>query len=99
MARVREHGNGKLEEALATLLQTQAIFVQNQAEFAAQKVESDKRIARMEKDFADFRRETAERFERIEAILIEHNRILKALPDMLREKIGFKVPETAPSEK
>jgi hypothetical protein len=41
----------------------------------------------------------AERFSRIEALLLEHNRILEehsrilqALPDTIREKIGFKAP-------
>ena len=33
-----------------------------------------------------------QRFARIEALLMEHNRILQALPDAIREKIGFKPP-------
>ena len=37
-------------------------------------------------------RVNTERFARIEALLIEHNRILQALPDTIRDKIGFKAP-------
>ena len=39
-------------------------------------------------------RTNAERFARIEAILMEHSRILRALPDAIRERIGFKVSRT-----
>jgi hypothetical protein len=87
---------------MATLLQNQATFVQNQAAFLAQKAEADRRLAESE-------RAIAERFARIEAILLEHSRILadhtqiltefsrilQALPDAIREKIGFKVAEQA----
>jgi hypothetical protein len=82
-----------LEEAMATLLQTQASFL-------AQMAEIDRRIAETE-------RINSERFARIETILLDHgriladhsrvladhSRILQALPDAIREKIGFKVPE------
>jgi hypothetical protein len=99
MARARTEGNGRLEEAIAILLQNQATFVQNQAAFLA-------RIAEMD-------RVSSERFARIEALLLEHSRILaehgriltehtriladhtrilQALPDAVRDKIGFKVP-------
>jgi hypothetical protein len=56
-------------------------------------------MARSQHDAAEFRRRTEEwqrradeRFARIEAILLEHGRILQALPDAVREKIGFKSP-------
>jgi hypothetical protein len=103
MARARETKNGRLEDALtslvqsraalnqaqatlslahATLVQTQASLVQNQAAFVAL-------IAEMKAD-AD------RRFSRIEAILLEHSRILQhhsevleRLPDAVRDKIGF----------
>jgi hypothetical protein len=35
-------------------------------------------------------RVNSERFARIESLLMEHSRILRALPDAIREKIGFK---------
>lgn len=81
----RSKANGRLEEALAVLIQNQAAFLS--------------RIAEMD-------RLAAERFGRIEALLLEHNRILQehsrilqehsrilqALADAIREKIGFKAP-------
>ncbi|MBM4068718.1 MAG: hypothetical protein FJ271_07205 [Planctomycetes bacterium] len=78
-------GNGKLEEAMAMLIQNQAAFIG--------------RLSEMD-------RINAERFGRIESTLIEHShvlaehgrvlaevlRMLQALPDTIREKIGFKPP-------
>ena len=78
MARAKNAGNGRLEEALATL-------IQNQATFLARMSEIDARVADMD-------RINSERFARIEALLLEHNRILQALPDAIRDKIGFKAP-------
>jgi hypothetical protein len=78
MARAKSNGD-RLDEAMALL-------IQNQAAFVAQMRENDMRVAEIE-------RESKERFARIEALLIEHNRILERLPDTLREKIGFKVTE------
>jgi len=78
MARSKNAGNGRLEEALATL-------IQNQASFLTRMSEIDLRVADMD-------RVNSERFARIEALLIEHNRILQALPDAIRDKIGFKAP-------
>jgi len=83
MARAKNAGNGRLEEALATLLQNQAVLVQNQTAFLARVSEIDARVAEIE-------RINQERFARIEALLLEHNRILQALPDAIRDKIGFK---------
>lgn len=83
MARAKSAGNGRLDDALATLIQNQATLVQNQAAFVARMSEIDARVADMD-------RINSERFARIEALLLEHNRILMALPDAIREKIGFK---------
>src|SRR5438105_2140213 len=91
MARTKNPGNGRLEDALATLIQNQATLVQNQASFVARMSEIDARVAEMD-------RINSERFARIEALLIEHSRILKALPDAIRDKIGFKSPESRPAE-
>jgi hypothetical protein len=85
MARAKEQGNGRLEEAMAVLLQNTATLVQTQAAFVASMAENNRRWAESERNIM-------ERFSRVEAILIEHNRILQALPDAIREKIGFKVP-------
>jgi len=78
MARTKSDGNGRLEDALATL-------IQNQASFLARMSEIDSRVADMDRINSD-------RFARIEALLLEHNRILQALPDVMREKIVFKPP-------
>jgi hypothetical protein len=78
MARAKSAGDGRLEEALA-------ILIQNQAAFVARIAEIDARVAEMN-------RVNSERFARIEALLLEHSRILKALPDVIRDKIGFKPP-------
>jgi hypothetical protein len=92
MARAKDQGNGRLEEAMTNLLQNQAILVQNQAAFLARAAEMDQRFAESERHFKEQFSRIEERFSRIEAILLEHNRILQALPDAIREKIGFKPP-------
>ena len=105
MARARNQRNGRLEEAMATLLQKQSNLVQNQALFLAQVAEMnhwfDERFARIDDRFARIDERLArmdERFAQLEAILLqhsqilnEHTRILQALPEAVREKIGFKV--------
>jgi hypothetical protein len=97
MARAKEQSNGRLEEAMRNMLlsmtelgQAQASLIQNQAAFLAQMSEISYRFA--------------ERFARIEAILLEHSqilaehsRILQALPEAIREKIGFRTPELPPA--
>jgi uncharacterized protein involved in exopolysaccharide biosynthesis len=99
MARAKSDGNGRLEEALATLLQNQAALVQNQTAFVARIAEIDSRVAETNARvaettarIAEMDRVNAERFARIVALLLEHNRILEALPDTIRDKIGFKPP-------
>jgi hypothetical protein len=92
MARAKGPGNGRLEEALATLIQNQATLVQNQAAFVARMSEIDARVAEMDRINAERFARIEERFARIEALLLEHNRILQALPDAIREKTGFKAP-------
>jgi hypothetical protein len=86
MARARSNRNGRLEEAMATLLQDQASFLARMSEI-------DARVSEMD-------RINSERFARIESLLLaDHNRILEALPDAIREKIGFKPPPAASGQK
>jgi DNA repair ATPase RecN len=102
MARARNRTNGRLEEALATLLQNQATLVQNQAAFVAQlrerdreMIEMQRRFARIDERFAQVDQRFAQidqRLANIESVLREYNRILERLPDAVREKIGFKAP-------
>jgi siderophore synthetase component len=102
MARSKGAGNGKLDkldEALRALVQAQATLVQSQAAAHAQIAEAQRQIAETQRQnvegqrrSAEFEQMCVERFARIEAILLEHSRILHALPDAVRDKIGFRSP-------
>ena len=90
MGRSRGDRNGRIEEAVATLLQNQAVIQQNiatlvqtQAAFVARMSETDARIADMEQ-------RSERRFANIEAILGQLVRMIERLPEAVREKIGFK---------
>jgi len=79
----RSNRNNRLEEAVALLIQNQAAFLARVSEM--DRVSSE-RFARIE-----------ERFGRLEAnmetilrVLSEHARLLEALPEAVRQKIGFK---------
>jgi hypothetical protein len=120
MARAKDQGNGRLEEAIAnlaqsqnnlsqaqanllqaqaglvqthaTLVQTQASLTQNHAAFQAE-------VTALRREMRELERITADRFARIEGILLEHThilsehgRLIQALTDAVREKIGFKAP-------
>lgn len=107
MARARSERNGSLEDALrqlvqsqATLAQTQATFIQNQAGFVQNQIGILAEVRELQRESRELQRENRERFARIEAILLEHNRILdeygtrlEKLTDAIREKIGFKLPD------
>ena len=76
---------GRLDEALATLITNQAMFVERSAR-------ADERWTRAEE-------RTAQHFARIEAelaeikdILRQQHRMLAALPEAICEKIGFVKP-------
>ena len=84
MARARDQRNGRLEEAMATLLQNQSALVQNHISFLAWRSEIEQRFARIEAILLEHSR-----------ILAEHTRLLQALPETIRERIGFKIPEQA----
>jgi hypothetical protein len=97
MARERQSRNGRLEDALATVLQTQASMQQNLsalqqtltsflAQMAELKADSDRRFARIEGILLDHTRILQEHSR----ILQEHGRILQALPYAILAKIGFK---------
>ena len=94
---VLDNGNGHVAEAISELKQSQialsqaiATMVQNQAAFVA-------RCAAVDAESAEQKRITDQRFARIEAILLdhsrilaEHTRILQSLPEAIREKIGIR---------
>ena len=79
MASRRNGRNAILEDALATLVQNQAILVQNQAKFVGD-------MAEIRKDFELTRKD----IEQIKAILLRHEQLLTNLSEAIREKIGFK---------
>jgi hypothetical protein len=91
MARVKNHSIG-LDEAMRDLARAQALLVQTQAKFVSDMAETNHRL--------DMRfSKIDERFGHIEATLAQHGqilneliRILHALPEAVREKIGFKPP-------
>jgi predicted nucleic acid-binding Zn-ribbon protein len=78
-----QNGHGRLEEAMAVLIQNQAAFVGH--------------IADNDRRHLEFERESSERVARIEAkmaeiirVLSEHGRQLERLTEAVRDKIGFK---------
>lgn len=99
MARAKNGSNGRPEESIsalsqaqANLVQAQAHLVQVQAACQIQIAESNRHIAEIQRQIAETDRINSERFRRIESILLEHTRILQALPEAVREKMGFKAP-------
>ena len=61
------------------LEQAMALLIQNQAAFVGQLNETNKRFSRIE----DY-------LQQIKAILLRHEQTLQALPEAIRDKIGFK---------
>ncbi len=60
----------------AQLETAMAVLINNQATFI--------------QNLAEIQKENAERFSRIEQLLIKHELILQELPEAIRKKIGFK---------
>ena len=85
MVRRKDTGNGRLEDALASLLQAHASLAQNQAAFLS-------RISEIDARMAETNRLNSERFSHIEAILMDLMRMMEGLPEAVRDKIGFKPP-------
>ncbi len=106
MARAKSTGNGVLDEAMAALTRAQASLVANEAALSLNLTAINQtlaainqnqtallaRMAATDAQIADTNRINSERFARIETILMEHSRILLALPDLIRDKIDFKLP-------
>lgn len=99
MAGRRRKRTDHLEEAMALLIQSQATLLQQQTALVQQQTAFLERLSGTERELAALRRQTDERFARIEeelrtirAILLRHEQILQGLPEAIREKIGFKPP-------
>ena len=71
--------NGRLEQAMALLIQNQAAFVLHQQAFLSQMTQAFERMRNMER-----------RLDAIEATLLRHEQMLIGLPEAIRQKIGFK---------
>jgi hypothetical protein len=100
MAREKSQNNGPWDELIATILQGQAAMQPTTAAMQQNTAAMQAEWREFVKLHFEMRREMDERFARIdqrlahiEAILLEHNRILTALPDAVRDKIGFKPPQ------
>jgi hypothetical protein len=78
-----KNGHDRLEETIA-------ILIQNQAAFLARNTEIDrvnpKTFRRIDADMAAILRV----LDQHSRILAEHSRLLEALPDAVRDKIGFR---------
>jgi hypothetical protein len=99
VARGKDAGNGEFKQTLATLMQPKANLIQHQtalmqqqSAFLARASEIDARVGEMDRINTERFARIEDRYVRIEALLLEHNRILQALPDAIRDKTGFKSP-------
>ena len=74
----RKNSNGSLESAMALLIQNQAQFLD--------------RAAATDRELLQLKRQIDTRLGHIETLLLQHDHLLKNLPDVIKEKIGFKKP-------
>jgi len=88
MARSK-NGHGKLEDSVLSLMQHQAALMQNQTAFMARAAETDRELLKLERRIDNVLAVLAEHGR----ILDEHTRILHALPDLVRDRFGFRAPE------
>ena len=91
-----ENDRGRLDEAIATLIENQAALLARVAETDQAHVEFQRQYLEFERRHFEFERETAERLAHIEAqmaeilhVLNNHGRMLERLPETVRDKIGF----------
>ena len=100
-----------LNQAMAAFLANQTAFSARMAEADVRMAEMERlntarltemertstaRLAEMERLAAARMAEIDKRFARIEAILLEHSRMLLALPDAIRDKIASRCPSSEP---
>ena len=78
--------NGRLEEAIALLINSQAALANNQAVFLNNQAAFLSVARETQEDMALIRR----KLEQIKAILMRHEQMLQSLPEAIRDKIGFK---------
>ena len=86
----KRNTNGRLEDALASMLQAQASMLQAHASLAQNQATFLSRISEIDARMADTNRLNNERFGRIETILMDLVRMIERLPEAVRDKIGFR---------
>jgi hypothetical protein len=62
-----------------SLQQAVALLIQNEAALLASQSEANRRFVRIERDL-----------EQIKSLLMRHEQLLSQLPEVIRQKIGFK---------
>ena len=92
----RQTRNGRLDEALADLAKNQVAMQATQASLQAATASLINNQASFQTNLMALAAQTAERFARIEAELAEirailgrHEQLLEALPEAVRQRIGF----------
>jgi chromosome segregation ATPase len=86
---VGKASNGhQLEQAMATLINSQALLVGQIARTDERFGRSEERFGRIDDRFSRIESELSE----IKTILLHHQAMLEALPEAIREKIGFAKP-------
>jgi hypothetical protein len=68
-----------LQQAIALLIQNEAALLSRQSQTDERQAQADERFRRIEREL-----------DEIKAILLRHERILGELPDVIRQKIGYK---------
>jgi hypothetical protein len=83
MNRRKQNGANRLDDAVATFINTQASFQSNMLAMQAE-------IRQIDVERREIERRNEAKFEKIVAILKRHEQMLRALPEAIREKIGFR---------
>ena len=87
-----------LDQAQAASVLNQTSMAQDQTAFLARMDGFDARKAEMDRINSARKAEMDQCFARIMAILMEHRRLLHALPDVICDKLGFTSSESQPAE-
>ena len=80
-AATKDRNGHRLEEALATLINNQALFV-------GQMAKTDARFGRIESELEEIKNILRNH----EGLLVHHQQTLESLPEAIRQKIGFVKP-------
>jgi len=77
--------NGRLEDALANLLQVQAAFLVQVASTNKDIAETQRENLKLNRKIEELRDDNRRTFAKIEAILLRHEQILERLPETIRQ--------------